>query len=95
MMRALLLYTGAVLLAAVASAVAISALDAPRDNKIALTVPKPLPECWKLDMEAAEYRFAAASARLNGYYAEAEMWYALAEETEGRWCSGERWEIGG
>jgi hypothetical protein len=66
-----------------------------RDDRIAFVVPKPLPECWKLDMEAAEYRFAAASARLNGYYAEAEMWYALAEETEGRWCSGERWEIEG
>jgi hypothetical protein len=59
---------------------------------IALVLPKPLPECWKLDMQAAEYRFAATSARLNGYGAEAAMWSSIAAEEEARPCVGERWE---
>lgn len=64
----------------------------PEQPPIALVVPAPLPECWRLDMEAREYRMGGWSARANGYEAEARMWFDLADETEAKPCKGERWE---
>lgn len=57
-----------------------------------LTVPVALPQCWKLDLEADEYTFNAAVARLNGYERDAEVWTNLAEDLKARTCTGKRLE---
>ena len=57
-----------------------------------LTVPAALPLCADLDFDAAEYDFAAAAARISGYWRDEELWAALAGELRAKPCVGPRWE---